>query len=76
MTTTTFQIGQLIGKDGRLAGILSINDIVLRAAEGRGKQEPEIPYEAAARSKALTPGASLPVSDAVDDAVRVIGEEQ
>jgi CBS domain-containing protein len=31
------------GKDGKLAGILSINDIVLRAGEGKGKHE--ISYE-------------------------------
>jgi len=35
----------VISKDGRLAGILSINDIVLSAEEARGKQAPEIPYE-------------------------------
>jgi CBS domain-containing protein len=35
----------VIGKGGKLAGILSINDIVLRAGEGRGKQAPEIPYD-------------------------------
>jgi CBS domain-containing protein len=31
----------IIGKDGRLAGILSINDVVLHAGEARG----EIPYD-------------------------------
>jgi predicted transcriptional regulator len=35
----------VIGKDGKLAGILSINDVVLRAEEAKGKQVPEIPYE-------------------------------
>jgi CBS domain-containing protein len=35
----------VIGKDGKLAGILSINDIVRRAGEGRGKQAPEIPND-------------------------------
>jgi CBS domain-containing protein len=35
----------VIGKDGRLAGILSINDVVLRAGEAGGKQVPEIPSE-------------------------------
>jgi CBS domain-containing protein len=35
----------VIGSDGKLAGILSINDIVLRAGEAKGKQAPEIPYE-------------------------------
>jgi len=31
----------IIGKDGKLAGLLSINDVVLHAGEARG----EIPYE-------------------------------
>jgi CBS domain-containing protein len=31
----------VIGKDGKLAGLLSINDVVLHAGEARG----EIPYE-------------------------------
>jgi CBS domain-containing protein len=35
----------VIGSDGRLAGILSVNDIVLRAEEGRAKQAPEISYD-------------------------------
>ena len=35
----------VVGRDGKLAGIVSINDIVLRAEEGRMKQAPEIPYE-------------------------------
>lgn len=35
----------VIGKDGKLAGILSINDITLRAEEVRGKRVPEISYE-------------------------------
>jgi CBS domain-containing protein len=33
----------VIGSDGKLAGILSINDIVLRAEEGKGRHE--ISYE-------------------------------
>ena len=35
----------VIGHDGKLAGILSINDVVLRAEEAKGKHSPEIPYE-------------------------------
>jgi CBS domain-containing protein len=35
----------VIGSDGKLAGILSINDVVLRAGEVKGKQAPEISYE-------------------------------
>ncbi len=35
----------VIGSDGRLAGILSINDIVLRAEEGKGKQVPDVSYD-------------------------------
>ncbi len=35
----------VIGADGKLAGILSINDIVLRAEEGKGRQAPAISYE-------------------------------
>jgi CBS domain-containing protein len=35
----------VIGADGKLAGILSINDIVLRADVGKGRQTPEISYE-------------------------------
>lgn len=35
----------VVGKNGKLAGILSLNDIVLRAGEGRGKQAPGIPFE-------------------------------
>jgi len=35
----------VIGGDGRLAGILSVNDIVLHAEEGKGKQAPEISYD-------------------------------
>jgi CBS domain-containing protein len=35
----------VVGKDGKLAGILSINDIVLRVGEPKGRQAPEIPYE-------------------------------
>ena len=35
----------VIGSDGRLAGILSVNDIVLHAEEGKGKQAPEISYD-------------------------------
>jgi CBS-domain-containing membrane protein len=35
----------VIGVDGRLAGILSINDIVLRAEEGKGRQVPDISFD-------------------------------
>jgi CBS-domain-containing membrane protein len=35
----------VISDDRKLAGILSINDIVLRAEEARGRQTPEISYE-------------------------------
>jgi CBS domain-containing protein len=35
----------VIDADGKLAGILSINDVVLRAEEGKGRQAPEISYE-------------------------------
>jgi CBS domain-containing protein len=35
----------VIGNDGKLAGILSINDVVLRAEEVRVGQAPEISYE-------------------------------
>ena len=35
----------VIGADGKLAGILSINDVVLRAEVGKGRQAPEISYE-------------------------------
>lgn len=35
----------VIGSDGRLVGILSINDIVLRAEEGKGRQVPDISYD-------------------------------
>jgi CBS domain-containing protein len=35
----------VIGRDGKLAGVLSINDIVLRAEEAKGRRAPEIPYE-------------------------------
>jgi CBS domain-containing protein len=35
----------VISSDGRLAGILSINDIVLRAEEGKGKHVPDISYD-------------------------------
>jgi len=35
----------VIGGAGKLAGILSINDIVLRAGDAKGKRAPEIPYE-------------------------------
>ncbi len=35
----------VIGADGKLAGILSLNDIVLHAGESRGREIPEIPYE-------------------------------
>jgi CBS domain-containing protein len=35
----------VIGADGKLAGILSINDVVLRADVGKGRQAPEISYE-------------------------------
>jgi CBS domain-containing protein len=31
----------VIGKDGKLAGVLSINDVALHAGEARG----EVPYE-------------------------------
>jgi CBS domain-containing protein len=35
----------VISGDGRLAGILSVNDVVLRAEEGKGRQAPEISYD-------------------------------
>ena len=35
----------VIGHDGKLAGILSLNDIVLRAEDGKGRQASEIPYD-------------------------------
>lgn len=35
----------VISDGGKLAGILSINDFVLRADEARGRQAPEISYE-------------------------------
>jgi CBS-domain-containing membrane protein len=35
----------VIGHDGKLAGILSLNDIVLRAEDGKGRQAPEISYD-------------------------------
>jgi CBS domain-containing protein len=35
----------VISHDGKLAGILSLSDIVLRAEDGRGRQAPEIPYD-------------------------------
>jgi len=35
----------VIGADGKLAGILSINDVVLRADVGKGRQAAEISYE-------------------------------
>jgi|SRR5262245_20684370 len=35
----------VIGANGQLAGILSINDIVLRAGPAKGRQTPEISYE-------------------------------
>src|SRR5215475_10539494 len=35
----------VIDSDGRLAGILSVNDIVLRAEDAKGRQAPEIPYD-------------------------------
>lgn len=35
----------VIGRDGKLAGILSLNDVVLRAEDGKGRQAPEIPYD-------------------------------
>jgi CBS domain-containing protein len=35
----------VIGGDGRLAGIISINDIVLHAEEGKGRQHPDISYD-------------------------------
>src|SRR5262245_9126001 len=35
----------VIGGDGRLAGILSLNDIVLHAEEGKGRQVPDISYD-------------------------------
>jgi len=35
----------VIGHDGKLAGILSLNDVVLRAEDGKGRQAPEIPYD-------------------------------
>jgi CBS domain-containing protein len=35
----------VISQDGKLAGILSLNDVVLRAEDAKGKQAPEISYE-------------------------------
>jgi CBS domain-containing protein len=35
----------VLGPEGKLAGILSINDVVLRAAEAKGRQAPEISSE-------------------------------
>ncbi len=35
----------VIGNDGKLAGMLSLNDVVLRSGEARGRQVPEIAYE-------------------------------
>jgi CBS domain-containing protein len=35
----------VIGHDGKLTGILSLNDIVLRAEDSKGRQAPEIPYD-------------------------------
>ena len=35
----------VIGANGKLAGILSINDIVLRAGQTKGRQTPEISYD-------------------------------
>jgi len=35
----------VVGKDGKVAGILSINDIVLQAEQTKGRQSPEISYE-------------------------------
>lgn len=48
----------VIGSDGKLAGTLSINDIVLRAGEAKGKQAPEIPYMVLNASASLAPLAS------------------
>jgi len=35
----------VVGKDGKVAGILSINDIVLQAEQTKGRQSPEISYD-------------------------------
>ena len=35
----------VVGKDGKVAGILSISDIVLQAEQAKGRQSPEISYE-------------------------------
>jgi len=35
----------VVGKDGKVVGILSINDIVLQAEQTKGRQEPEISYD-------------------------------
>jgi CBS domain-containing protein len=35
----------VIGANGKLAGILSINDIVLRAEQTKTRQTPEISYD-------------------------------
>src|SRR5215468_3861435 len=35
----------VVGQDGKVAGILSINDIVLQAEQTKGRQEPEISYD-------------------------------
>ncbi|HEY8461289.1 MAG TPA: CBS domain-containing protein [Blastocatellia bacterium] len=35
----------VIGHDGKLAGILSLNDVILRAEDSRSRHTPEISYE-------------------------------
>jgi len=35
----------VVGKDGKVVGILSINDIVLQAEQTKGRQAPEISYD-------------------------------
>jgi CBS domain-containing protein len=37
----------IVNRDGRLQGILSLNDIVLRAEEEEGRRHPELTYEGA-----------------------------
>ncbi len=50
----------VIGYDGTLAGILSINDVVLRAEEARVGQAPEISYEDVASTlKAISEHSSI-----------------
>ncbi|MCI0666237.1 MAG: hypothetical protein L0220_34730, partial [Acidobacteria bacterium] len=37
----------VVNKDGMLQGIISMNDVVLRAEEARGRHVPELSYEEA-----------------------------